>query len=402
MLGADLARGLSGLEPAAVVRPPDVAALAAAVAEAGAAGQAVVAWGGGTHQARGNALVRYDLAIDMGGLTAVRDHAPADLTLTVEAGLTLAAVNRVLAPHGQCLPLDAEDPAKATIGGLLAAGVSGPRRLGAGTARDRLLWTEAVAADGQIVRGGAKVVKSVAGFDLPKLHLGALGSLGLVAAACFKLQPLPAATATAVLSVDDVAPLGALLAALSASPWTPTVASVAHAATAGWQLALGADGGPAAVAVSLDRFAVLARAHGAAIAVHEGAASEAVRDAWMAARGAGALRVKLVVLPDRVGDMLAALLGLAPSRVDGEALNGVIRVAWAEADQAAEAGPWREAAAVAEALGGHWEVEACPDAWKAGGLDVYGPPRPDRPLMVALKRALDPHGTLAPGRAIGG
>ena len=400
---------VDGLLPREVARPADLAALGRAVAEAHGAGQAIIAWGGGTHMGLGNRPTRYDLAIELGALDRVRDHAPEDLTLTVEAGATLAAVTRTLAPHGQFLPLEAEDPATATIGGLLAAGVAGPGRLGYGTARDRLLWTEVVAPDGTVVRAGAKVVKNVAGYDLPKLHLGALGALGVIAAACFKLQPRPASAATVLAAAEDPAPLCELLAAVEAARLEPCLATLVQGdpawgdpfARGPWVLALGADGPEAATAWQVDRFLALARAHGAAeVTAFTGEASAATRQALMAHRGAGEVRLRLVVLPDRV-PALASWLAEVPARplaAHAEAANGVVRVAWTEA---VGAGAWRDAAAIGVALGGHWLLEACPAAWKAQ-LDVWGPPRPDRTLMARLKRTLDPAGTLAPGRSIGG
>ncbi len=400
---------VDGLVPREVIRPTEPAALAAAVAAAHQDGLAVVPWGGGAHMGLGNRPARYDLAIELGGLDRVRDHAPADLTLTVEAGATLAAVQRSLAPHGQFLPLDAEDPATATIGGLLAAGVAGPQRAGYGTARDRVLWTEVVAADGAIVRGGAKVVKSVAGYDLPKLHLGALGALGVIVAACFKLQPRPAAATLVLIAAASPDAFGPLLAAIAAAHLAPSVATIVHGdpawgqpfARGPWVLALGADGPHAAVAWQTEQFQALARARGAdAASTLDGEAQAEARQALMTHRGAGEVRLRLVVLPDRLPALLAWLAAtrVPPVAVHAEALNGVVHVAWREV---AGATSWREAAAIATELGGHWILEACPALWKAQ-LDIWGPPRPDRALMARLKHTLDPAGTLCPGRSIGG
>src|SRR5205085_5839803 len=124
------------------------------------------------------------------------DYLPSDMVLTAEAGVTLAEINAAAREHRQMLALDAPQPDRATIGGLVATGAFGPRRARYGTIRDLIIGVTLVRADGVVARGGGKVVKNVAGFDLPKDACGSLGTLGMIANATFRLHPLPEASET--------------------------------------------------------------------------------------------------------------------------------------------------------------------------------------------------------------
>jgi glycolate oxidase FAD binding subunit len=125
------------------------------------------------------------------GFNRILEHTPEDMTVTVEAGVTLAALQTALAQRGQWLPVDPPRAGHLTIAGLLSMNVSGPRRYGFGTIRDHLIGLHVALADGRLVRSGGKVVKNVAGFDLLKLFVGARDTIGLIVEATFKLLPLP-------------------------------------------------------------------------------------------------------------------------------------------------------------------------------------------------------------------
>jgi hypothetical protein len=137
---------------------------------------------------RGGAKVT---SVDLGRLNRIPEHVPEDMTVTVEAGVTLAELNALLAPRGQWLPIDPPHPDKLTIRELLDTNASGPRRYGCGTIRDHLIGLRVALADGRIIHSGGKVVKNVAGYDLMKLFVGAHGSLGVIVEATFKLMPWP-------------------------------------------------------------------------------------------------------------------------------------------------------------------------------------------------------------------
>ena len=187
---------IEGRRPAVAFAPLDRDEVAAALAAADRGGLAVVPQAGRTALAMGAPLARYDVALDLSALDRVVEHEPADLTLTVEAGVTLGALAERLAAHGQQLPLDPPGGEAVSIGGLLATGRPGPWRGHLPGARDLLLGATVALPDGTLARSGGRVVKNVAGYDLHRLHTGALGAFGVIVEAAFKLVPLPERTAT--------------------------------------------------------------------------------------------------------------------------------------------------------------------------------------------------------------
>ncbi len=184
-----------------VVAPSSIEQAAAVLAAASGSGLAVRPWGSGSHQGIGYPLDA-DVILSTDNLQAVVDWQHEDLTVVVEAGMRVAALEEMLAERRQTAVLP-ETPGDATVGGVLAAGLSGWRRLRYGPTRDRLLEVVIATGDGRVVRGGAQVVKNVTGYDLPRLMVGSLGGLGLIGRVCLKLWPAPAATAT--VTVPDPA-----------------------------------------------------------------------------------------------------------------------------------------------------------------------------------------------------
>ncbi|MBX0330157.1 FAD-binding oxidoreductase [Oscillochloris sp. ZM17-4] len=207
--------------PARVITPATAEDLADCLREASAAGSSVVPWGGGTRQGLGGPPTRYDLALSMSGLSRVVEYTPADLVISVEAGATLGMVQETLAPHGQWLPWDPPLPRRATVGGLLASGAGGMLRLGYGSPRDWTLGMRVALGDGRLVKSGSRVVKNVAGYDSHKLHIGALGTLGVIAEATFKVAPIPPRRQTLIAAFTTTkAPLEAI-AQLRQPPFHP-------------------------------------------------------------------------------------------------------------------------------------------------------------------------------------
>ncbi|HHY50039.1 MAG TPA: FAD-binding oxidoreductase, partial [Alphaproteobacteria bacterium] len=208
-------RNLPSLTPAT---PAD---LAAALREASAAGRPVVPLGAGAHQHLGAPPPAGALHIGTVALNQVLEYAPADLTATAQAGVTLAALQQELARHGQWLPWDPPGGERATLGGLLAAALSGPLRLGYGAPRDWVLGMRVALGDGRIVKSGGRVVKNVAGYDAHKLHIGALGTLGVILDVTFKLAPLPERMATLAWACPDLQAALTLARALRERPLAP-------------------------------------------------------------------------------------------------------------------------------------------------------------------------------------
>ncbi len=224
---------LKGVTPQVAASPASVEEVSALMKLAHAHGVAVVPWGGGTRRQLGNPPQRYNLALHSGRLDAVVAHYPADLTLAVQAGRTLAAANDLLAAQGQFLPLDTPLPEQSTLGGIVASGPfgTGLRRLAYGTVRDMITGLQFVRADGRIVRRGGMVVKNVAGYDLARLQYGAFGTLGVITELNLKVQPLPESSLLfgAALSGFDAA--AALLDRLAAAPLMPSSVLIVDSST---------------------------------------------------------------------------------------------------------------------------------------------------------------------------
>jgi len=191
----------------AVHRPTTIEALCEVVQTAAAGGTTLAIRGGGSKSAIGAPIGGAD-TLDMTAFSGLIDYVPADLVLVAGAGTPLAKIEGLVADHGQMLAFEPFDPAplfgepagRATIGGVIAAGLSGPRRLSAGGARDHLLGFEAVSGRGEAMSGGARVVKNVTGYDLPKLIAGSWGRLAALTSVTLKTLPRPRATATWKLS----------------------------------------------------------------------------------------------------------------------------------------------------------------------------------------------------------
>src|SRR5437867_5559957 len=194
--GARAGAAVDGQLAGLVVRPGSLEQLSQVMALAHEAGLAVVPRGSGSALRLGRPRARVDVALDLRGLDRVVEYNPADVTITVEAGITVGALAARLAPHRQFLALDPPGGATRTLGGITATNASGPLRARYGTMRDLLLGVRFVQADGVVTWGGSKVVKSVSGYDVPKLMVGALGTLGVLGELTLRLHPLPDAERT--------------------------------------------------------------------------------------------------------------------------------------------------------------------------------------------------------------
>ena len=142
---------------------------------------------------------RYDVALCLDRLNSLVDYQPTDMTVTVEAGMPVSQLQAVLGENGQWLPLDPPSPDRVTVGGLIATNLNGPARLSQGTVRDFLIGLRVVRPDGSVVKGGGRVVKNVAGYDVAKLYCGSFGTLGVIVEATFKIRPRPEAQAVLML-----------------------------------------------------------------------------------------------------------------------------------------------------------------------------------------------------------
>jgi FAD/FMN-containing dehydrogenase len=160
---------------------------------------------------------------DLARMNRVLAHQPEDMTVTVEAGLSLAGLQEHLGRAGQWLPVDPPRSEELSVGALIASNASGSRRHGHGTIREHLIGLAVVLADGRLVRSGGKVVKNVAGYDLQKLFVGSRGSLGVIVEATFKLLPLPEEERLVQARCPSLAEAGRLLDRVRESTVTPVL-----------------------------------------------------------------------------------------------------------------------------------------------------------------------------------
>jgi glycolate oxidase FAD binding subunit len=213
---------VEGIIPKFVAEPASAAEVSETVAWAAREKLSLLTRGAGTKMAWGPPVESIDVLLSTSRLNKVVAHRHGDLTATIEAGATLADVNRALGQHRQWIPLDPYSGDRATIGGLVATNDSGPRRHRYGAPRDLIIGIDFARGDGRLAKGGGIVVKNVAGYDLPRLMTGAFGSLGVIVTATFKLYPLAAASRTLVVDLNDPRELGALAGKILGSHLTPT------------------------------------------------------------------------------------------------------------------------------------------------------------------------------------
>jgi glycolate oxidase FAD binding subunit len=321
----------------------------------------------------------------------------ADMTVTVEAGCPLAVLDATLAAAGQWLPIDPPRRERTTIGGLVAANLSGPLRASQGTVRDLLLGVRVVGADGALVSAGGRVVKNVAGYDLSKLHVGALGTLGVIVEATFKVRPRPMCEAAVVIACPRIAEAAAVALAVRDVGGGPLWLEIAGPGVLGEAPAVAVGLGGAAEDVAAARAAVgeaARRRRLEAVAV-DGASELRARLGSLAAED-GAVVLRMAALPS---DVAAVLATLPRARSAAHAASGVVHAVLAHPDDA-PAVVARLRATLA-ASGGTVVVARAPAGVKRG-LDVWGDPGPGRELMRRVKAALDPEAMLAPGRFVAG
>jgi glycolate oxidase FAD binding subunit len=371
--------GVCGVVPAEVVRPGSAAEVADVLRSTTGT---VVPVGSGSKTGWAAAPASCDLRLDTTGLDRVVEYAPGDLVVVAEAGVRLDALQEQLAEQGQVLALDPPEPG-ATLGGIVSANASGPRRLRYGTVRDLLIGVTVVLADGTTASSGGKVVKNVAGYDLGKLYTGAHGTLGVVVSTTWRLHPLPPAAGAVVVPVSDPDEAGRLAALVNRSTMTPTALELS------WQ-----DGAGELVALfeSIPASVEAQSAHALGV---WGAGERAEQPpAWFGRRPHGVPPADVLVLrlafePYALPHVLRALP--AGARTTASAGTGVAcTTVPADTDLAALR------AALAPYDGSAVLMTARP------GLDHWGPTSDAFGLMTRVKDRFDPGRRLSPGRFLGG
>ncbi len=395
---------VDGVLPSRVMQPQSPQEVADDLRTLSDAGVAAVVHGGDTQIGLGSPPARYDVALSTQGLSRLLEHEPADLTCRAEAGMRVGDLQAILRGHGQRLPIDPPRPDVATLGGMVAANASGLSRARYGGVRDWVIGIAVAYPKGVVARAGGKVVKNVAGYDLMKLHTGALGTLGVIVELNFKVQTLPESEATVLGHFDkrdDALDAGRQLARQYLAPAAMAVLDrdvlleCGLTADRPWTLALHLEGYRREVEIGREQAAATIRAHRGRVESQQEPAEfwESVRD-W----ALGEEKQVLLYATTSLSGLSAVLQAVgAEGRVMAEPASGA---AYARvAPGAAPAALDRMRRAVEG--GGQVVVRRAPAGAKKD-LDIFGPPPPGFALMRELKRTLDPNGILNPGRFVGG
>ncbi len=402
----DIDDAVAGVQPQVVVEPGNEKEVSAILTFASREGLKVLPRGGGTQLTLGSAPTGGDIILSTARLNQLVEHAPHDMTATVQAGLTLNDFQTKLAGTQQWLALDAVLKPGATIGGVIATNVSGARRLRFGGVRDQIIGVRVVLSDGTIASGGGKVVKNVAGYDLPKLFTGSLGTLGIIVAATFRIYPQSSASRTVVLSAPDPAPLCELAVRVINSTLVPTLVDIFGSSVEeqGYTMAVRFEMGEEAAEQQANALIEMAQNKHAEILRNSEEEQYWTRIATPPASTANTttLTLKASVLPTETIHWLTSLRSLeqkAGLSTDwrAHAGHGLIFVTLA-GDEASLISAVRELRQAATDLRGSLVVTENPAQLL---LDAWGTPAALH-VMRRLKERFDPTATLNPGRFVGG
>jgi glycolate oxidase FAD binding subunit len=428
--GADVRKGrkadaVAGVTPAAVAAPGSAEQASALLSAASAHGLAMVPRGAGTKLDWGLPPRRCDVVVDTARLDRITEHAAGDLVVRVQAGVPVRRLQDELGRAGQQLAMDTPDGDEATIGGLVATGMAGPRRLRYGAPRDLLIGITVVLSDGTVASSGGKVVKNVAGYDLGKLFAGSRGTLGLIAEATFRLHPQPPEVSYVTLSCDGAAAAAEAVRTLMGTQLAPSACEIDRPRPgAPVTVAVLLEGRPDAVA---ERSAKMRAALDGSIPGVPGAPGVPGGAAAAAVSPAGGTLLQLSCPPGALQAVLDAVdeaaSGASPAAmraegraasgsgalepvVRGSAGTGVLAVGLAAGAPPAAVGEFvtalRELIARhgGELPGGSVTVLHAPPAVR-DSVDLTGP-IPAVGLMRAVKDQFDPGHLMAPGRLTGG
>ncbi len=411
--GALSTAAIDGHTPRFIVRPASIDHVAAVLAIAWDENLAVVPRGAGTALGLGAPPSRVDVVLDLTGLDHVLEDNPDDLTVSVEAGMTAGGLAERLAGRRQWLPMDPPGWRRRTLGGMIATNAAGPLRARYGALRDLVLGVRFVQADGVVTWGGARVVKSVTGYDVPKLMVGALGTLGVLCELTLRLQPMPEAEQTWLAPFTSVEAAQAFAARVVNSPLQPMRLELLNEAAL---RVCQAPSAPFGVAVAIGSAHPAVREQGEALAVL--ASGEKVRvaavgeDLWTRYDAAltpaeDEVILRIGSLPSRLADTVEVIERAFPAAeravlITGCAALGSLRVAITGADVETVKRLVEEMRGLTADFGGAVVVESAPTSVRAA-FDPWGPVEPAAlGLMRAIKQEFDARGVLNPGRFVGG
>lgn len=399
---------VDGRAPSLLCAPKDQSEASAALRLCAESEAAVIPWGGGTAMRLGNIPRRADVVLELKRLNKLLEHDDANLTATAQAGIQVAELQRLLAQRNQFLPLEPPHPDRATIGGTVAANITGPRRMLYGAARDLVIGMKMVLADGRQIKAGGKVVKNVAGYDMCKLFVGSLGTLGILAEATFKMAPIPESSATLV-ACGSLAQGLRLIDQLMQSTLLPAALALLSADAAG------NDSGTPAVAARMEGFEEAVARHvrdvqemagrlGLKADLLRGAAHDSL---WgrLCDFGSDAqnvlyrVTVPIASLTEAIEKIDRWRRSEGQARFVAQAGTGTV---WIAVEAAPSGAAWfPRLIALAKEQRGHAVMAAAPPELKQG-IDVWGDSPEGLFLMREIKQQFDPHNILNPGRFVAG
>ena len=392
---------ISGVQPQVVLEPATEQQLADTLRLADESKLAVIPRGGGTKLGWGNPPSRANFIFSTARLNKILEHAWADLTVTVEAGCTVQALQQTLAQHGQRLAVDPLWPENATVGGLLSANDSGTLRLRFGALRDLIIGVTIALPDGTLASSGGRVVKNVAGYDLPKLVTGAFGTLAVITRAVFRLHPLTRNTGSFSISTANPEVAQKLVLAIQDSKLAHVALQSHFSAETTPSIDIlfeGTEAGLGAQATKLRSLCRSAQTSEVSFSVWS-----ARQDLWTFSNPTETAIAKIstlltdlariVELLRRAADSahlrwksLIYATGLGWLRLEGNSDNLHRALTTLRADL--------------EKMGGSLVLLHRPTIFPP--FDAWGTPGDSLPLMKAVKSYLDPSNTLNPGRFLGG
>ena len=430
---------IDGIRPSAAVRPGTAQEVADLVKFAASENLAIVPCGARTKLGIGVPPSRYDLAIDVTRLNRILAYDPGDLTLSIEPGISVSKLAANLAEHDQFLPLEVPFYDCATVGGTLSSGVDSPLRQLYGTPRDFVLGMEFVTGEGELAKSGGRVVKNVSGYDLHKLFLGAIGSLGIITRVNFRTFPLPQRTATILASFRwangafefNRAVQQSLLRPQAVEVLSPAAAAVLNSAQRNRTLFAGNDSAWRVVAGVAGNESVIERGERELRAMAESADRDSLESfellkndsqakVWsaicelpgailQASPHAAIFRVSC--LPKNFAGLCEGSDGIAKKFslriIHAFRGAGVAFIALLPSEEALGTMPQLRQACteMLDTSANWWKTTAtipwCPLEFKRE-FSVWGAQRADFPLMQKVKQAFDPCGIFAPGRFVGG
>ncbi|MEJ7631555.1 MAG: FAD-binding oxidoreductase [Rubrobacteraceae bacterium] len=394
---------IEGVQPALVVEPGSVEEISDVMKLAAREGLAVSPRGGGTKTHVGDAPRQLDLIVSTTRMNEIMEHTPGDQIFRAEAGVRLEDLQERISESDQMLALDPPESG-ATLGGIIAANSSGPRRYKYGTVRDLIIGITVVLHDGTVAKAGSKVVKNVAGYDLSKLFTGSLGTLGIISTANFRLHPLPKASRTVAVEVESPQQAQEATQSIVHSQVEATAIEL-HYAEDEKLLTVLLESIPGGMDAKVETASFLLKQFGEVRTLSEEEADHlgpltppAVADEIV---------LKLGAPPAELGSVLESALGaaerrgLAHPRITGHAGTGVTFIGFSGEDEDAAVGFVGEMREIQTRKSGNVTLQRAPltlkqrvSTWDNGG-DYLG-------LVRRVKEKFDPRGGMNPGRYLGG